>query len=88
VTNLAPLPKCSYAELPTPLSSLADWNLTLADTAYALPVGYAPYDLVSAAPAGFYGGNVVRSVMLPDLTAMAAAAAMTMIRSSVMSSMA
>jgi len=75
VTNLAPLPKCSYAELPTPLSSLADWNLTLADTAYALPVGYAPYDLVSAAPAGFYGGNVVRSVMLPDLTAMAAAAA-------------
>jgi len=76
ITNERPLPACKYdVDVPTTYSSLDDWQVTMVDPTYAVPDTYAPNDLVSAAPAGFYSGYEVRSFMLPDLTAMASAAA-------------
>lgn len=76
ITNERPLPACKYdVDVPTTYSSLDDWQITMVDPTYTVPDTYAPNDLVSAAPAGFYSGYEVRSFMLPDLTAMASAAA-------------
>jgi zinc D-Ala-D-Ala carboxypeptidase len=70
-----PLPDCSYQDIPTPLASPDDWASTLVDTVYELPDSYEPPDLVNASHAGFSTGFDVRELMIPDLTAMAAAAA-------------
>lgn len=53
-----------------------DIALTVLDRSYALPAGYAPSDLVPASEAGLTGSSgtkLVRSVVVDDLAAMAAA---------------
>jgi zinc D-Ala-D-Ala carboxypeptidase len=74
VTNHDLLPSCRYdLDLPTRLTAPSEWALTLVDALYALPVDYAPPDLVSTSSAGL-GGFRIRAVALPDLAALAAAA--------------
>jgi D-alanyl-D-alanine carboxypeptidase len=70
-----PLPDCGYEDVPAWLGGPDDWALTLVDTVYALPDSYEPPDLVNASQAGFATGFDVRALLIPDLTAMAAAAA-------------
>lgn len=68
------LPKCVYADVRTPLAGYDDSALTLIDTAYALPESYSPPDLVDTGTAGLPRGQQIRSLMVPDLAAMTAAA--------------
>jgi D-alanyl-D-alanine carboxypeptidase len=51
-----------------------DWATTLVDTYYRLPATYAPPDLASTVKAGLSAGFYVRSLVIPDLAAMAAEA--------------
>lgn len=74
-TPVPRLPTCSYGNKTTSLTGYDDWALTLVDTNYALPKSYVPPDLVNTSRAGLNGGNLVRSFVIPDLTAMAKAAA-------------
>jgi D-alanyl-D-alanine carboxypeptidase len=74
VTNSVALPKCTYADVVTPLPGLDDWRLTLLDPTYSLPAWYRPTDLVSAGPAGLPRGFQVRAFVLPDLQALMSAA--------------
>ena len=71
---LPPLPVCSYQDIPTRYTGYGDWQRTLLDTSFMLPSSYAPGDLVSTSAAGLNGGYSVRSLVIPDLTAMTAAA--------------
>lgn len=74
VTATVPLPTCTgvYEDKASPFASYADWSRTLLDTIYAVPSSYDPPDLVAT---GLPGGGLVRSLVKPDLTALAAAAA-------------
>jgi len=74
VSNGDALPPCAYGDTITPLARASDWTLTLVDTTFALPAGYAPTDLVTADAAGLSRFESVRSIMIPDLRRMAAAA--------------
>jgi D-alanyl-D-alanine carboxypeptidase len=56
----------------TPHHRYADWPISLLDTIYHLPPGYAPTDLVDSASAGVNGGYPVRALIAADLAAMAA----------------
>jgi zinc D-Ala-D-Ala carboxypeptidase len=67
-------PPCTYADVLTPHHGLGEWAITLLDTVYQLPSTYAPGDLVDTSAAGLNGGYAIRSLMLADLAAMAAAA--------------
>ncbi len=69
-----PLPSCAYLDVLTPHRGLGDWSRTLLDTTYQLPASYAPGDLVDTSAAGLNGGYAVRSLVVGDLAAMAAAA--------------
>jgi D-alanyl-D-alanine carboxypeptidase len=69
------LPACTYADVSTPLTAYDDWALTLLDTTYRLTKSYVPPDLVNTTRAGLGGGNLVRALVIPDLAAMARAAA-------------
>jgi len=65
---------CIDRDLPAP--STTDMALTVLDRSYALPASYAPSDLVPASTAGLTGSSgakLVRSVVVEDLAAMAAA---------------
>lgn len=65
---------CLDRDVPAPPAS--DVALTVLDRSYALPASYAPDDLVPASSAGLTGGSgtkLVRSVVVEDLAAMAAA---------------
>jgi zinc D-Ala-D-Ala carboxypeptidase len=53
---------------------MSDWRLTMVDTNFEVPSDYAPEDLVSTSAAGLSSWFQVRSVMIPDLARMAAAA--------------
>jgi len=75
ITNAEPLPACSYGNIPTPLESPGDWALTLMDTTYALTASYVPPDLVPVSEAGVRSAEPLRSLVIPDLRRMAAAAA-------------
>jgi zinc D-Ala-D-Ala carboxypeptidase len=68
------LPACTYADVLTPHHRYADWRITLLDTIYRLPSSYAPRDLVDVGHAGLNSGYAVRSILIDDLRAMAAAA--------------
>ena len=68
------LPPCAYSDVLTLHHGLGEWSITLLDTIYQVPSSYAPGDLVDSSAAGLNGGYAVRSVMLADLAAMAAAA--------------
>ena len=72
--DLRPLPACAYQDVPTPLQGYGDWQRTLLDTTFMVPVSYAPPDLVDAGAAGLNGGYAVRQHVIGDLAAMAAAA--------------
>jgi D-alanyl-D-alanine carboxypeptidase len=74
ITNRSPLPPCRIADVTTPLTGYDDWTRTLVDQTLSVPSDYVPPDLVSAGPAGFYSGYLVRAVALPDLEAMSSAA--------------
>jgi D-alanyl-D-alanine carboxypeptidase len=65
---------CVDRDVPAPPST--DVALTVLDRSYALAAGYAPSDLVPASSAGLTGSSgtkLVRSVIVGDLAAMAAA---------------
>ena len=68
------LDACPYVDVLTAHTDYTDWATTLVDTYYELPATYAPPDLVSTAKAGLSSGFLIRSIVIPDLTAMAAAA--------------
>lgn len=65
---------CVDRDVPAP--SATDVALTVLDRSYALPAAYVPADLVPASTAGLTGtsgSKLVRSIMVDDLAAMAAA---------------
>ena len=68
------LDACPYVDVATAHASYDDYATTLVDTYYRLPTTYAPTDLVSTSKSGMTGGFLVRNIILPDLTAMVAAA--------------
>jgi zinc D-Ala-D-Ala carboxypeptidase len=68
------LPQCAYMDVPTPHAGYEEWPITLLDTIYHVPPLYAPGDLVDSSTAGLNPGFAVRSVIVGDLAAMAAAA--------------
>jgi D-alanyl-D-alanine carboxypeptidase len=74
VTNGEPLPACAYSRVTTPLVSQTNWGLILVDTTYALPSGWVPAGLVPTTAAGGNSRELVRSIMIPDLRRMTAAA--------------
>jgi D-alanyl-D-alanine carboxypeptidase len=67
---VAGLPPCQYGSLPAPEDGYGRWQRTLLDTTFALPDTYFPSDLVSVTNAGFESEGVVRSLVIPDLTAL------------------
>ncbi len=75
LASTAPLPACTYSNVMTRYTSAADWRITLVDTALRLPRNYVPPDLVSTAAAGLARKQYVRALVIPDLTALAEAAA-------------
>jgi D-alanyl-D-alanine carboxypeptidase len=75
ITNLEPPAQCAMGDVPTPLSSLDDWRLTLVDPYFKVPSTYVPDDLVPTSLAGLSAFFQVRSIMIPDLRRMAFAAA-------------
>ncbi len=68
--TVADLPACRYAVLPAPDAEYRSWQRTLLDTTFALPGDYAPTDLVSVSEAGSSAGELVRSFVIPDLSAL------------------
>ncbi|MEA2519886.1 MAG: zinc D-Ala-D-Ala carboxypeptidase [Chloroflexota bacterium] len=68
------MPACTYDDLPATDADLADWGSTLVDTAYALPDGYRPTDLVPVGEARIGGPGTVRSFVIDDLRELAASA--------------
>jgi len=74
-TPVPPLPTCDVADAPAPFTGYDQWRYTLVDTHFRLPADYAPPDLVSTTEAGLNGGHELRSLVIPHLAALAAAAA-------------
>ena len=70
----ADLPACRYAQKPAVQRPSGDWILSILDTEVRLPVGYVPPHMVDVSHAGLSGGGEVRDVIMPDLTALVAAA--------------
>ena len=73
-TSAAPLPACRYGVLPAPDAKPRQWDRTLLDTMFALPETYMPPDLVQASEAGFESQELVRSILIDDLTGLRKAA--------------
>lgn len=84
-SHAAPAPKGStpaprtapapiYGDVLTAHTGYNEWAITLLDTQYRLPADYRPSDLVSVSVASIDGGGQVRSFVIDDLRAMAAAA--------------
>jgi zinc D-Ala-D-Ala carboxypeptidase len=63
---------CAYHDTLAKLTSYDDGLTTLVDTTYMVPRTYAPKDLT---PTGVAGGGLIRRMVVPDLRAMALAAA-------------
>jgi D-alanyl-D-alanine carboxypeptidase len=70
VAPIPPLPTCDYLDLPAARVAYADWGTTVLDTAFRLPGGYAPGDLVDTSQAGLNGSYYIRAIALDDLRAM------------------
>jgi zinc D-Ala-D-Ala carboxypeptidase len=70
----ASLPPCQHLDLPTVFDAPTDWQRTLVDTIFMVPRTYVPPDLVPVSEAGVQGNGSVRSLVIPELTALAAAA--------------
>ncbi len=70
------VPPCIYGDLPTDHAGYDQWRRTLLDTAFRLPAGYVPPDLVPVTEAGFATANLrVRHVVVPSLAVLRTAAA-------------
>lgn len=67
-------PVCTYTDVLTAHHGYGDWPISLLDTIFHLPAGYAPTDLVDSSSAGVNGGYLLRSVIVDDLAALGAAA--------------
>jgi zinc D-Ala-D-Ala carboxypeptidase len=65
---------CRVADVSAKFRSTRDWSRTLLDWTYEVPRSYVPPRLVPVSRAGLSGGGYVRSELIPDLKAMAAAA--------------
>jgi D-alanyl-D-alanine carboxypeptidase len=74
VVSAGSLPPCRLADTTTALRAYTDWDRTVLDVTFRLPVSYVPGDLRSTLNAGLNGGNSVRAFVLADLRAMASAA--------------
>jgi len=72
---MGPLPACRYDDILTSPRGFADWQTTLVDTILRVPKAYVPPDLTWVSEAGISGTAQVRALVIPDLAAMAAAAA-------------
>ncbi len=68
------LPACRYDDVETAFTSTADWPKTLVDTIFMVGRSYVPPDLVPVTKAGISGNGEIRSIVIPDLRAMAEAA--------------
>ncbi|HEY2888527.1 MAG TPA: M15 family metallopeptidase [Candidatus Limnocylindrales bacterium] len=68
------LPACRYDDILTTPRAYTDWSQILVDTILRVPQTYVPPDLVSVNVAGIGGAGQVRALVIPDLTAMTAAA--------------
>jgi D-alanyl-D-alanine carboxypeptidase len=69
-----PLPPCSYLDIKTRYHLLGQWRRTLLDSRLRVWKRYVPDDLVSVSTAGIGGDGRVRSLVIDDLRALAAAA--------------
>lgn len=70
-----PAPECRYDDVQTLYTSPKQWRMTLVDTIYALPRSYMPPPgLVSTENAGLNGGQLVRRLVIADLSALAISA--------------
>ncbi len=67
-------PACKVADVATRFRSTRDWSRTLLDWTWKASSSYVPPGLVPVGRAGLSGGGYVRSEVIPDLKAMAAAA--------------
>jgi D-alanyl-D-alanine carboxypeptidase len=67
-------PSCSYGDVPAASGAAPDWQRTVLDSTYRLPVDYRPADLVDSHAAGLNPGYLIRSLIVDDLAAMAKAA--------------
>jgi D-alanyl-D-alanine carboxypeptidase len=74
VSQVGPLPPCTYDDVQTPYADYSEWDMTLVDTYFTVGDTYVPPDLVKVANAGISGRGKVRSLAIADLAAMAAAA--------------
>jgi D-alanyl-D-alanine carboxypeptidase len=74
LTGTGDPPACRYKDTATAYGLTADWDRSLLDTIYRLPASSKPPDLVPTKQAGISGGGSVRSFVIPQLKAMAAAA--------------
>jgi D-alanyl-D-alanine carboxypeptidase len=73
--STAPLPACTYGNVLTQHHRAADWQIALLDTYYRLGRRFVPPGLVSVDNAGIAGKGRVRDLVIPDLAALAEAAA-------------
>jgi D-alanyl-D-alanine carboxypeptidase len=65
-------PVCEYVDVLTKHAGYGEWAISLLDTIFHLPSGYAPGDLVDSGAAGVNGGYLLRSIVIDDLAALAA----------------
>lgn len=69
-----PGPPCTSGDGAVTGDPTRDWARVVIDTGHALAATFAPTDLVSVSRAGFTNADQVRSIVIPDLAAMRAAA--------------
>ena len=74
ITTLEAVPPCAVRDVPTAKPYYSDWASTIVDSTYSVGADYAPPDLVGADEAGLSSYFQVRSIMIPDLRALADAA--------------
>ena len=70
----AALPRCDVGDVLAPNRGYEEWASTILDTTFMLPSDYIPSNLVPVTEAGIAGRGKVRSLVLDDLRALAAAA--------------
>jgi zinc D-Ala-D-Ala carboxypeptidase len=74
LVSAQPAPLCTVADRIVEVDADGHPDRVLVDTAWRLPPGYAPADLVSVGEAGFAGPHLVRAVVIDDLRALREAA--------------
>jgi zinc D-Ala-D-Ala carboxypeptidase len=68
------VPTCRIGDVLTKHRKYTDWQRSLLDTYYKLPRTYAPSGRTNTSAAGLTAGFYVRTLVIPDLKAMASAA--------------